>query len=89
MTASTPFSLTVPARWGDMVFNAHMANTAYLDLGAETPEEIALAIVSEIQSVFAEAGGESLRDRRAPIHGWNLIRTPGPAQAEECAASTP
>ena len=35
MTATTPFSLTVPARWGDMDFNAHMANTAYLDLGAE------------------------------------------------------
>jgi xanthine dehydrogenase accessory factor len=62
---------------------------AGFDLGAETPEEIALAIVSEIQSVFAEAGGESLRDRRAPIHGWNLVRTPGPAQAQECVASAP
>ncbi|MEO8751395.1 MAG: thioesterase family protein [Casimicrobiaceae bacterium] len=36
MTDPTPFSLTVPARWGDMDFNAHMANTAYLDLAAET-----------------------------------------------------
>lgn len=62
---------------------------AGFDLGAETPEEIALAIVSEIQSVFAEAGGESLRDRRAPIHGWNLVRTPEPGRAEECAASAP
>lgn len=35
MTATTPFSLTVPARWDDMDFNAHMANTAYPDLGAE------------------------------------------------------
>jgi xanthine dehydrogenase accessory factor len=60
---------------------------AGFDLGAETPEEIALAIVSEIQSVFAEAGGESLRDRRAPIHGWNLVRTPEPVPAEECATS--
>jgi xanthine dehydrogenase accessory factor len=58
---------------------------AGFDLGAETPEEIALAIVSEIQSVFAEASGESLRDRRTPIHGWNLVRTPGSAQVEECA----
>lgn len=58
---------------------------AGFDLGAETPEEIALAIVSEIQSVFAEASGESLRDRRAPIHGWNFVRTPGSAQVEECA----
>jgi xanthine/CO dehydrogenase XdhC/CoxF family maturation factor len=62
---------------------------AGFDLGAETPEEIALAIVSEIQSVFADAGGESLRDRRAPIHGWNLVRTPGLVQAEECVGSAP
>ncbi|MEY2488356.1 MAG: xanthine dehydrogenase accessory factor [Verrucomicrobiota bacterium] len=60
---------------------------AGFDLGAETPEEIALAIVSEIQSVFAEAGGESLRERKAPIHGWNLVRKAGPVQAEECATS--
>lgn len=62
---------------------------AGFDLGAETPEEIALAIVSEINSVFAEASGESLRDRRAPIHGWNLVRTPAPVQVEECATLAP
>jgi xanthine dehydrogenase accessory factor len=62
---------------------------AGFDLGAETPEEIALAIVSEINSVFAEASGESLRDRRAPIHGWNLVRRPAPAQVEECATLAP
>jgi xanthine dehydrogenase accessory factor len=62
---------------------------AGFDLGAETPEEIALAIVSEIQSVFAEASGESLRDRRTPIHGWNLVRTPRPVQVEECATLAP
>jgi xanthine dehydrogenase accessory factor len=62
---------------------------AGFDLGAETPEEIALAIIAEIQSVFAEASGESLRDRRAPIHGWNLVRPPGRARTEECVASAP
>jgi xanthine dehydrogenase accessory factor len=62
---------------------------AGFDLGAETPEEIALAIVSEIQSVFAEAGGESLRDRGAPIHGWNLVGTPKLVRAEECATLAP
>jgi xanthine dehydrogenase accessory factor len=60
---------------------------AGFDLGAESPEEIALAIVSEIQSVFASASGEPLRDRRAPIHGWNLVRTPDLAQVEECVTS--
>jgi xanthine dehydrogenase accessory factor len=39
-----------------------------LDLGAETPEEIALAIVAEIQAVLTNRTGGMLRDRHAPIH---------------------
>ena len=58
---------------------------AGLDLGAETPEELALALVSEIQAVFADASAESLRDRKAPIHGWNVIRR----SVKECATSAP
>jgi xanthine/CO dehydrogenase XdhC/CoxF family maturation factor len=56
---------------------------AGLDLGAETPEELALALVAEIQAVFAGASVESLRDRKAPIHGWNIVRRP----VEACATS--
>ena len=41
---------------------------AGLDLGAESPEEIALAIVSEIQAVFANATAASLRERKTAIH---------------------
>ena len=41
---------------------------AGLHIGAETPEEIALSVIAEIQSVFAEGTGEHLRDRKAPIH---------------------
>jgi xanthine dehydrogenase accessory factor len=41
---------------------------AGLDLNAETPEEIALAMVAEIQRVFAGGSGQSLRDRKQPIH---------------------
>ncbi len=48
--------------------DAELFAPAGLDLGAETPEEIALAIVAEIQSVFAAASVESLRNRKAPIH---------------------
>lgn len=39
-----------------------------LDLGSETPEEIALSILSEIQSVIAGRSGGPLRIRKGPIH---------------------
>ncbi|MGB8509743.1 MAG: XdhC family protein, partial [Pyrinomonadaceae bacterium] len=39
-----------------------------MDIGAETPEEIALSIISEIRAVCAGRGGGFLRDRNAPIH---------------------
>lgn len=39
-----------------------------LDLGAETPEEVALAIAAEIRAVFSGRGGGALRERRGPIH---------------------
>ena len=41
---------------------------AGLDLGAETPEEISLAIIAEIQRVFASGSGLSLRERKMSIH---------------------
>ena len=39
-----------------------------LDLGAEAPEEIALAIVAEILAVSCGRAGASLRERSGPIH---------------------
>lgn len=39
-----------------------------LDLGSETPEEIALAIIAEIQHAFAGGTCSSLREIKAPIH---------------------
>jgi xanthine/CO dehydrogenase XdhC/CoxF family maturation factor len=41
-----------------------------LDIGAETPEEIALAIVAEIQAALSGRGGGFLKDRAAPLHDW-------------------
>lgn len=39
-----------------------------LDIGATTPEEIAVSIVSEIRAVLSGRAGGPLRDRRGPIH---------------------
>ncbi|WP_395747428.1 XdhC family protein [Prosthecobacter sp.] len=41
---------------------------AGLHLGAESPEEIALSIIAEIQSVFRGGTAQQLRHRTAPIH---------------------
>jgi xanthine dehydrogenase accessory factor len=69
--------------------DAEVFAPAGLDLGAETPEELALALVSEIQATFAGASAEPLRDRKAPIHGWNVASRPAKPPVEECAASQP
>ncbi len=47
---------------------ARLHAPAGLDLGAETPEQVALAIVAEIQACFAGRSGGSLRSRAGSIH---------------------
>lgn len=59
---------------------------AGLDLGAETPEELALALVAEIQTTFAGGSGEPLRKRKTPIHGWNIV---GSSTSVESCPSAP
>lgn len=39
-----------------------------LDLGGETPEDIALSIVAEIQSALNERSASALRDLQVPLH---------------------
>ncbi len=47
---------------------ARLYSPVGIDLGAETPEEIALAIVGEIQAVLAGRTAGLLRNRKGPIH---------------------
>jgi xanthine/CO dehydrogenase XdhC/CoxF family maturation factor len=39
-----------------------------LDIGAEAPDEIAVAIIAEIQSKFANRSGGFLKYNQGPIH---------------------
>ena len=49
---------------------------AGLDLGAESPEAIALSMLAEIQATFAQRTGGSLRDRSGSIHGSDPASRP-------------
>lgn len=66
-----------------VTINAGFFSPAGLDLRAETPEEIALAIISEIQRVFAKGSGQSLRERKMSIH------RPQPIEASKWQKSAP
>ena len=46
---------------------------AGLDIGSESPEEIALSILSEVSAVLSRRNGGFLRDKTSPIHQTTLI----------------
>ncbi|ALW85831.1 hypothetical protein AUC43_12450 [Hymenobacter sedentarius] len=48
-----------------------------LDLGSETPEEIALAIVAEIQASRSNRNGRPLRERAGTVHAPNTFELQG------------
>jgi xanthine/CO dehydrogenase XdhC/CoxF family maturation factor len=51
---------------------------AGLDLGADGPEEIALAIVAEVKATLAGRGARPLRERSGPIHEREAVERPWP-----------
>ena len=51
---------------------ARLHNPAGLDIGAESPEEIALAIVAEMQTALSGRGGGLLRNRAGSIHATEI-----------------
>jgi xanthine dehydrogenase accessory factor len=65
-------TLDLLARLGHDAMPAELHAPAGLDIGAETPEQIALSILSEVQATFAKRPGGPLRQRDGSIHGREL-----------------
>jgi xanthine dehydrogenase accessory factor len=65
-------TLDLLARLGRDTMPPDLHAPAGLDIGAETPEQIALSILSEIQANFARRAGGALRERDGSIHGREL-----------------
>jgi xanthine dehydrogenase accessory factor len=65
-------TLDLLARLGRDAMPPDLHAPAGLDIGAETPEQIALSILSEVQATFAGRPGGALRERDGSIHGREL-----------------
>ncbi|NMG76461.1 XdhC family protein [Aromatoleum diolicum] len=77
----------------DAGMRAALHGPAGLDIGAETPEEIALSILAEIQAVLSGRRGGFARDRAAPLHECSgtgkPLETAGASRGEILCGLTP
>ena len=81
-------TLDLMARMGQEAMPPNLYAPAGLDIGAETPEQIALSILSEAQACFAARRGGALRERDGSIHGRELLGRAGERErapaADDC-----
>jgi xanthine/CO dehydrogenase XdhC/CoxF family maturation factor len=81
-------TLDLLARLGRDAMPAELHAPAGLDIGAETPEQIALSILSEVQATFAGRRGGVLRERDGSIHGREALGSaaeqPDPVRSRDC-----
>jgi xanthine dehydrogenase accessory factor len=68
MLGSRARTETILDELGTSIEESGIFAPAGLDIGAETPEEIAVSITAEICASLSKRSGGSLRDRRGPIH---------------------
>ncbi len=55
----------------------HLHSPMGLDIGAEGPEQVALAVIAEIQAALHARQGGPLRERSGPIHARDVSGTEG------------
>ena len=67
--------LSSPVRYVGLLGSRAGAERLLHDLGAEGPEEIALAILAEVKATVARRVAGRLRERRGPIHEGDVSRS--------------
>jgi xanthine dehydrogenase accessory factor len=65
-------TLLMHARLSPELLTGNWHSPAGLDLGGDTPEQVALSIAAEVQAVLLGRDGGKIRERPGPIHGTDM-----------------